>query len=310
MTKKEIEQLVALRLEGKTWVEISSKFSGQTPNALRKRFYREVRDNKAARQFTNPPKILVLDIETLPIISYTWGTFDQNVALNQIKEDWSILSYAAKFLGSDKIFYGDVRNEKNVRNDKKLLADLWELLDQADIVLGQNSKRFDVKKIKARLILNGFTPPSSFRQIDTMILAKRHFAFTSNKLEYMTKNLCTTNKKISHAKFGGFELWKACMEGNKEAYKELREYNVADILSTEELFFKLAPWDSSINLSVYSDNLDFTHRCFCGSEDFKKHGFVYSNSGKFQRFICNSCGNESRSSENLLIKEKRKSLRK
>src|SRR5688572_13848342 len=43
------------------------------------------------------PRILFFDIETAPIQAYIWGTFDQTVGLNQIIEDWFVLSYAAKF---------------------------------------------------------------------------------------------------------------------------------------------------------------------------------------------------------------------
>ena len=49
------------------------------------------------------PKILCFDIETLPLESYTWGLFDQNVGLNQIKTDWAALSIAAKWLGEDEV---------------------------------------------------------------------------------------------------------------------------------------------------------------------------------------------------------------
>lgn len=300
----DVALVVEQRLAGKTWVEISSKFPGSTPNAIRKLFYRETRDSVKAK----PVKILVIDIETLPLVSYTWGLWDQNVSLNQIMEDWSILSYAAKFVGSDKIFYGDIRNEKNKRNDKKLLHEIWDLLDESDIVLGQNSKKFDVKKIKARMILNGLKPPSSFRQIDTMQIAKSEFAFTSNKLEYLSKNLCTKHVKLVNRKFNGFDLWKECLKGNLEAFKELEAYNIEDILSTEELYHKLAPWNKGLNFNVYND--DETYVCSCGSTDYKKHGFVYSNLGKYQRYICTSCGKEYVESENLLDKDKRKSLRK
>ena len=78
-------------------------------------------------------RIAVIDIETAPIVSYTWALFDQNVALNQIVEDWSILSYSVKWLGEKKVHYADVRNQKDVRNDKPLLQDLWKLLDEADV---------------------------------------------------------------------------------------------------------------------------------------------------------------------------------
>ena len=95
------------------------------------------------------PKILILDIETIPLTSYTWGLFDQNVSLGQIKEEWAILSFAAKWLDDPSdvktVMYQDQRGIKNIRNDKKLLKSLWKLLDEAQIVLTQNGISFDIK---------------------------------------------------------------------------------------------------------------------------------------------------------------------
>jgi hypothetical protein len=97
------------------------------------------------------------------------------------------------------------------------------------------------------------------------------------------------------------------LKGNKEAWNEMAKYNKYDVLSLEELYTKLAPWEGSINLSMYSDEDE--HFCSCGSIEFVKRGFHYSGTGKFQRYKCVKCGAESRSRENLYTKEKRKSLR-
>ena len=40
------------------------------------------------------PKILFLDIETCPIIADVWKLWDNNVGLNQIIKDWSIIAWA------------------------------------------------------------------------------------------------------------------------------------------------------------------------------------------------------------------------
>ena len=101
-----------------------------------------------------------------------------------MKVDWTIFSYAAKFLGEKKIYYGDTsgRGKKKVRDDKALVGEIRDLLDEADIVIAQNGKRFDIRKINARLIQHGYAPPQPFRVIDTMLVAKKYFAFTSQKL--------------------------------------------------------------------------------------------------------------------------------
>jgi hypothetical protein len=254
------------------------------------------------------PKILLLDIETSPIIAHVWGLWDQTVSLNQIKMDWHVLSWSAKWLHSREVMYQDQRKAKNIEDDKELLKGIWKLLDQADIIITQNGRAFDQKRLNARFILNGMKPPSSYKHIDTKQIASRHFGFTSNKLEYLTSKLCTKHKKLKSKKFQGFELWKACMAGNVDAWEEMKRYNIRDVLSLEELYKKLAPWDNSINFAVYYDReIDI---CSCGSKSFNKNGYAYTSLGKFQRYACASCGAESRSATNEFSKEKRASLKR
>ncbi|RLG55574.1 MAG: hypothetical protein DRN95_07735, partial [Candidatus Hydrothermarchaeota archaeon] len=127
---------------------------------------------------------------------------------------------AAKWLHSDEIFYFETRNE----DDSDITADILKLVDEADIVIGHNAQKFDMKKINAYAILNGLEPPSPYRVIDTMLIAKRYFAFEQNTLDYLSHALCTTAKS-AHKKFTGFELWKACMQGDEDAWAEMKHYN-------------------------------------------------------------------------------------
>lgn len=256
------------------------------------------------------PKILVIDIETCPLESYTWGLWEQNVGVNQIKVEWSILSYAAKWLNERKIIYQDTggRGKAKVRDDKTLLGEIWKLLDQADIVVGQNVQRFDVKKINSRLILNGFPPYSPIRVVDTLLSAKRRFAFTSNKLEWISQNDLTKTKKRVNRKFAGFDLWKECLNDNPAAWKEMKLYNCDDVKATEEYYAKLRPWiDNHPNMGGFTDSSDSV--CpKCGSADQEKRGFALTNGGKYQRYQCLNCGGWSRGKVMLMPLDKRRSL--
>lgn len=248
-------------------------------------------------------KILFLDIETSPIFAAVWSLWQQGgIGLSQIKTDWHILSFCAKWGHSEDVIYKDQRNAKNIEDDFLLLKELWKLLDEADIVVAHNGRRFDVKKINARFILNDFTKPSSYRVIDTLEIAKQQFAFTSNKLEYLTDNLCSEHKKLKHSKFPGYELWKECLKGNPEAWEEMEEYNITDVLSLEELYHILSGWDNKLpNLDVYYDGeVDMSF--------WEEDGFVYTNLGKYQRYRNSITGVQRRGRENLLSKEKRKQL--
>lgn len=248
------------------------------------------------------PKILFIDIETKPILAQVWRLWDQNVGLNQIEQDWSILSFCAKWKGTEEVIYMDLSGQDDYEDDSVLLDSLWRLLNEADFVVGQNSKRFDVKKINARFILNGLPKPSSFRQIDTLEIAKRQFGFTSNKLEYMTDKLCTVYKKKTHQKFAGHRLWAECLKGNPEAWAEMKDYNIYDVLSLEELYDILSSWDDKLpNFDVYVDGI-------LDMSVWVEDGFHYSNFGKYQRYRNTITGVQRRSRVNELSKEKRQTL--
>lgn len=252
------------------------------------------------------PKILTLDIETAPLEAWVWSLWKQNVGLNQIVTEWSLLSYAARWLGQKKVIYKDNRDADNPRDDKQLLDDLWELLNEADIVVAQNGKKFDLRKIKARFVMLGYRPFSPVRVIDTMLEARAAFAFTSSKLEWMSDKL-TTAKKLKHEKFPGFELWKECLAGNIEAWNEMRKYNIQDIKATEELYLVIRPWiQGHPNITVYDDHEHQRCPC-CGSEALEQDGYAYTQSGQYNRYLCNDCGAWSRSRYTINTLAKRKS---
>lgn len=257
------------------------------------------------------PKILIYDVETVPILGYVWQLFDQNVSLNMIKSDWHLLSAAAKWLDEPKIFYLDQRDAKNFEDDKPILEMLWKLMDEADIIVGQNSKAFDTKKINARFILNGMRPPSPYKQIDTRSMAKKNFSFTSNKLEYLSDKLTPEMKKSQHKNFPGFELWKECLARNPKAFKELKHYNEMDLLATEAIYKKMSPWGGTgVDINQYRGGSLFA--CQCGSSNYIKRGFKYTATGKFNQYSCNDCGswfNEGSAERNLISDKKKKSLK-
>lgn len=165
-----------------------------------------------------------------------------------------------------------------------------------------NCKKFDTRKVNARFILNGLPKPSTYRQIDTLEIAKQQFGFTSNKLEYMTDKLCSNIKKSKHQKFPGHLLWSECLKGNQEAWLEMREYNIDDVLSLEELYNLLSSWDNNLpNFDVYVDGV-------LDMEEWEEIGYHYTNLGKYKKYRNKKTGVQRRSRVNLLSKEKRDSL--
>lgn len=257
------------------------------------------------------PRILVFDIELLPIEAYVWSPWDQNISPNQIKQDWTVASYAAKWLGKKEIFYADNRKSKNVRDDRKLLKGIWLLLDDADIVVTQNGKQFDEKKLNSRFLINDIGEPAPFKHADTRQMAKRRFGFTYNSLEYLCDALKVKFKKLKSKKFIGQDLWTQCLAGSVAAWKEMERYNKRDVQATECIFEKLRPWGMpGIDLNVFRSGFDF--RCQCGSSDLVRRGTYKTKTGEWRQYRCNNCRawpRESGAKNNLLGETKRESLR-
>ena len=253
------------------------------------------------------PKIATLDIETAPIEAYVWSLWKQNVGLNQITTEWSLLSYAVKWLDKKRVIYKDNRDEEDPRDDYELMQDLWHIINDADIIVAQNGLMFDMRKIRARFVLLGFPPPSPVRVVDTMLEARKAFAFTSNKLEWLSDKLAAT-KKQKHKKFPGFELWAECLKHNLAAWNEMRSYNIVDVKATEEVYLTIRPWiQGHPNITIYDE--DDAMRCpCCGSADIKQDGYAYTQVSQYYRYVCNECSAWSRSRYTINSLSKRKAL--
>lgn len=242
-------------------------------------------------------KILLADIETAPIVGNTWGLWDQTIGLNQIEQEWAILSFAAKPLGGSKrqTIYVDTFDKADKRDDFDLCTKLHALLDEYDFVIAQNGKRFDLRKIRARLIMHGFQPHSPVKVIDTLLMAKQVAAFTSNKLEWLSEHLTNTPKE-KHKNFPGFELWREFLRGNPKARTAMRKYNIRDIDALEQVYLKLRPWvNDHPNVNVYHDDNAEVRCKVCSSPNVEKRGYAYTNVGQYHRYRCSDCGAWSRS---------------
>ena len=254
------------------------------------------------------PKILTIDIETAPIEAYVWGIHDQNISLAQVKKDWFILAFGAKWLDESDVMYFDNSKARRIDDDRRLVKEMWKLLDKADIVVTQNGDSFDFKKFNARAVIHGLNPPSYYRSTDVYKESKNVFGFTSQSLDYTSKVLKQKYKKLPHKQFPGWSLWTECLKRNQGAWKEMKEYNIYDVLSTDEKLSRIYSWIKTANMATFYD--DAKLRCFCGSQNIFKKGFVYTDSGKFQGYKCKDCGKRPHGRINLLSKEKKASLLK
>lgn len=236
-------------------------------------------------------KLLLLDVETSPALAYVWKMWKENVGVNQLVQNTSIMSYAARFLGENKTYYDDVRNYVD---EKPLLTSLHTLLSNSDAVIAHNGRRFDLKQIRGRMLINNLPPLPPVKIIDTFEIAKKEFGFMSNSLAFLSEVLGVAAKG-DHKEFPGFVLWRECLKGNEKAWDEMKKYNIQDIDTLEEVYVKLRPWATEHpNVGVFNTSEDI--RCpKCGGYHLQKRGLAYTNAAVYQRYNCNDCGGWSRS---------------
>ena len=274
---------------------------------------------KLTRAVSNPPeeeepertpKVLVVDLENLPMEVYCYGLYDQNIGISQIIQDSTMASFAAQWLGSKEIIYHEVNWRTNPRDDSELSKKLWELMSEAEIVIGQNSISFDAKVANERFLRHKLGPCSPVKHIDTKRVAKKHFRFPSNSLEYMASRFCDSKKEKSKA-FHGMDLQIECLRKNPKAWKEMRLYNMQDVRATAELYQRLKPWGTGLNRNLHTGGKVFACQ-ECSSIHLNSRGFYISSSGKFRKYQCQSCGAwtiERGARNNLFTKAKKESLK-
>ena len=281
---------------------------------ISKRYHCSIEDVKQARivHYNNIKKeipkkrnvnILILDIETSPLKAYVWSRWRQNIYLDQTISEWFMLCWSAKWLGEEEVF-GERLNKQEVlhENDKRITTSLWKLLDQADIVIAHNGKRFDIPKINSRFLLNELPPPSPYKQIDTKEVSAKQFGFSSNKLDALLIYFGEERKLDTD-----FELWVKCMNGDEEALEYMLTYNKKDVTQLEKVYLKLRPYiKGHPNIGVYT-MLEENQCGHCGSTSLISNGTTFTNISQYNTYRCTDCGaiSRSRTTTNTTVKRKK-----
>ena len=241
-------------------------------------------------------KVLLLDIETAPNKVWTWGLFNQNIAINQIEEPGYVLCWAAKWLGEKEIHFSSIEQDGPV-----MLDIVHDLISSADVIIHWNGTSFDLPTLNQEFMTAGLGPPAPVTEIDLLLTARKRFRLLSNKLDYVAQYL-GVGKKVSHE---GMELWLKCMRGDAKAWAKMKKYNIQDVKLLEDVYNYFLPWiPNHPNRGLYSEGLEMV--CpNCGSARSQKRGLAYTKTMTYQRYQCLGCGSWFRERFNNLSKDKR-----
>lgn len=232
-------------------------------------------------------KILLLDIETSPNIVYSWGLWDQNIAINQIIKPSEMICWAAKWYGQKKIQFDSI----HVSTRRQMVKRIYKLVNEADAIIHYNGTSFDMPILNQEFLFLGLDPPSSYTNIDLLRTARSQFRFPSNKLEYVSSQL-GIGQKVKHM---GMELWRGCLNGDSKSWALMKRYNRQDVVLLERAYKILLPWiKRHPNWGIFIDSDKKVCRN-CGSKSVRKNGIRYNATLAYQRWVCNDCGAGMRS---------------
>lgn len=196
-----------------------------------------------------------------------------------------MICFAAKWSDTKRVeFYSEHHDGHD-----EMVGQAWRLWDEADAIVHFNGTNFDLPHLRREFLLSGLTPPSPVQEIDLLRVVRKHFRFTSNKLDHVSQQVGLSGK-VSHE---GHGLWTKCLAGDELAWKRMRKYNIGDVKLTEELYHRLLPWiDGHPHEGLHSGDDGVCGRC--GSAEIQPRGFSYTAVSKFQRYRCAGCGSWSR----------------
>jgi hypothetical protein len=291
--------------------ELANKYGYVSGEALRQAFKRQrkalgiTKDNLniPIKVVTNTAKILCLDIETTPISALVWSLWQDNIGPEAILQDWHILSWSAKWLFNSDILSDCLTSEEVIKHDdSRILKSIWNLLEEADIVISHNGNNFDIKRLNTRFLYNELIPPTPYQSVDTLVIAKNTFDFSSRKLDYINQYLGLPAKQPT-----GFELWKRCFLGDPEALNIMERYNRNDVEILEDLYLKLRPYiKGHPNLNLWStENVSVCPNCASKDLDWSIKEY-YTYTGVYRGFRCLNCGANGRSRQLDIDRDKRK----
>jgi hypothetical protein len=234
------------------------------------------------------PRILSIDIETSPNLAHVWDIWRGPVRPQQVIEQWDVMCFCAKWVEER----GDtMRFSEFFDGYDTMLSAMWKLLDEADMILTYNGKRFDIKRMRTVLALSGRPPFAPPRHIDLDETIKRVFDFPSHSMDFASKAFGLNGKMHQ----GGYQLWRRCViDQDPKAWEQMLDYCANDVELLEKFYLRVRPWvERHPSVAVFAPN-DGVKRCTkCGSSDLIKDGMAYTQVSIYQRYRCRGCGNRA-----------------
>lgn len=260
-------------------------------------------------------KILFVDIETVPNIGEYWRSGQKlNISPSTIVLERQVVSIQYKWAGTSKtkvllwtmpsrtdkaqinkfVSALDIipkHNKQAARNlllscchsDKEIITQIIELINEAHLVVGQNGDRFDLPWLKGRAWFHNLNPMTNIVSLDTLKLSRKNFNLNSHSLDYLSKYKGFSGKVLT-----SYDMWQKVYRGEIKTLNDLcKVYGKHDVDLLEAVFYDMLPYidTTKIHFGVgVHGNRESCEKC--GSLAFVHNGYLYSKTGRKQRYKC------------------------
>lgn len=234
-----------------------------------------------------PPSILTLDIERLPgqaNVSF-WGLGDyknRRIHPGDVTEWPRTICLAWRWYGGKRVEFAAEWLEGGY---EQMLRTAWDLFNRADIVVGHNMAGFDAKKLAAEWWTLGLTPPSPYKVVDTLKVARSRFSLESNTLDAILTRLGIQGKTDRYS----VDVAREAVAGSRAAQAKIRRYNQGDIVASEALYDAVRGWiPNHPHIGLWNGNENACGNC--GSDDLHINDWCYTAVTAYARYRCGNCG--------------------
>ena len=286
------KKALELRKQGLSSRRICDKLGWSRSKKSTINFFFAKYDNGDATVQKGKPKILFWDLESSLMEGYFFGIWQQNIPLTRVKKQSHLLTASWAF--NDEAVQG-VRltpEQVKVSDDLDVVVKMVQVINDADLIVTFNGKKFDVKLLNTRALFWGLPPIKPVKHIDLMEQSKRLFKFPSNSMQNISMYLGEDGKIAT----SGTRLWERCAEWENyqtcsNALEEMLTYNGQDIEVTRDLYYCFQGWMKNVpNLGTITNEVSGNHtvRCsHCGSDNVShRNDKTYTAVSAFDLYRC------------------------
>lgn len=234
------------------------------------------------------PKELVFDIETSGYLMFGFGLGKQNVSYTQLLTTCKIVCICWRFRDEPEDVWHSLKWDHDKQCDKVMIEKFIKVAEKADVIIGQNHERFDIRYVNERIAYHRLKKQLPIIVTDDLYkMVKKKLYLPCYKLDYMAKHYGFGTKMHTD-----LQLWiDIVYNKDKKALGRMIEYCGRDVVLTDKIFTHLEPYlDRKIIGSVWHEDPLHCRQVNCNGKLRIRKYRLCKNLMKKSQYSCTECG--------------------